>query len=51
MKSKKLNVIMNTRYVFSQNNQVSLKNNLEDEWFPINFQWIPVIKLNESMNQ
>ncbi len=51
MKTKKLKVIMNTKYVFATNNQVRLKNNIEDEWFPINFQWIPVMKLNENMNQ
>ncbi|WOD43287.1 hypothetical protein [Hwangdonia lutea] len=41
-----------TQYVFSENNQVSIKTNKEEnEWYPINFQWIPVKKLSESMNQ
>ena len=51
MKAKKLNGIMNTKYVFSKNNQVTLKNNIDKEWYPINFQWISIIKLNQNMNQ
>lgn len=51
MKTRKLNAIINTKYVFSKNNQVSLKNKVDDEWFPINFQWIPIVELNKNMNQ
>ncbi len=41
-----------TRYVFSEKDQVSIKmNTSSDEWYPINFQWIPIQKLNDSMNQ
>ncbi len=43
---------MKTQYVFSEKNQVSIKvNKSENEWYPINFQWIPIQKLNDSMNQ
>ena len=51
MKAKKLTGITNTKFVFSKNNQVALKNNIDKEWYPINFQWIPIIKLNHVMNQ
>ena len=51
MKAKKSNGIMNTKFVFSKNNQVTLKNSIDKEWYPINFQWIPIIKLNQVMNQ
>ncbi|MEC3908145.1 hypothetical protein VOI54_14030 [Tamlana sp. 2201CG12-4] len=45
--SKKLNAIR----VVSKNNQVFVKSNTElNEWYPINFQWIPVIQLNKSLN-
>ena len=45
-----------TKHVFSENNQVFIKNNEgftpknvnEEVWFPINFQWIPVVKLQEK---
>lgn len=50
-----------TRHVFTENNQVFLKhdsienmqiaNKNKEEWHPINFQWIPVIKLNENLNK
>ena len=43
---------INTQYVFSEKNQVSIKtNDNNNEWYPINFQWIPIKKLNENMNQ
>jgi len=44
-----------TTHVYTKNNKVFLKNNssnksLEsDEWYPINFQWIPVIELQKSL--
>lgn len=40
---------------FLENNQVYLKNNTDleelanDEWFPINFQWKPIVELNENL--
>lgn len=49
--NKKMNG-MNALYVHSKNNKVYLKSNDEpNEWYPINFQWIPIIKLNKNMNQ
>lgn len=40
-----------TKQVYSdkKQNTVYFKQNNE-EWFPINFQWIPVIKLNNELN-
>ncbi len=48
-----------TQHVFSENDQVFLKqehaeNNIlsiknKEGWHPINFQWIPVITLNNSL--
>ncbi len=47
-----------SKYVFAEEEQVFLKKNLgnssvtedqEDEWCPINFQWIPVINLAERL--
>lgn len=44
--------IIKTKYIFSENNQVLIKaSENDDEWYPINFQWIPVKKLTDSMNQ
>lgn len=49
------NAIINTRHVYSENDQVFLKKEtntnrfMEEEWFPINFQWIPVLQLQELM--
>ena len=50
-----------TRHVFTENNQIFLKHNSieqthltrknNEEWHPINFQWIPVIKLNQNLNE
>lgn len=43
---------LNSLHVISKNNSVFIKSKTnEDEWHPINFQWIPVVKLNETMNQ
>ncbi len=50
---------IDTQHVFSKNNQVYLKkdtneasliDNNNDEWFPINFQWISVIELHNNFN-
>ena len=44
-----------TRHVFTKNNQVYLKGSVQDieqtssesiEWYPINFQWMPIVQLN-----
>jgi len=35
-----------TKQVFSKNNQVFMKNS--ENWNPINFQWIPIVKLQEK---
>jgi len=42
---------INTKYVYSEkkDNTVYLKQN-NDNWFPVNFQWIPVVKLNNKLN-
>jgi len=45
-----------TKHVCLKNNQVYIKNNEsftpknvnEEVWSPINFQWIPVVKLQEK---
>ncbi|WP_345007514.1 hypothetical protein [Snuella lapsa] len=51
MKNNKSNKIK-THYVFTKNNQVSINiDGTANEWSPINFQWIPVFKLSECMNQ
>jgi len=43
--------IIKAKHVYSdkKQNKVYLKKNNE-KWFPINFQWIPVIKLNNELN-
>ncbi|WP_430909672.1 hypothetical protein [Maribacter sp. 2-571] len=50
--------VIHTKHVFSVNNQVFIKELNADtalpavetaEWFPVNFQWIPVIKLRKTM--
>ncbi len=48
-KTKKAINKMNTNHVISKNNKVFIKSR-SNEWFPINFQWIPIVKLNETMN-
>ncbi|MEO9891119.1 hypothetical protein [Aurantibacter sp.] len=47
-----------TKHVFNHKNQVFLKGNSEetalnenDTWYPINFQWIPVLQLKESLHK
>jgi len=51
MSKKRINSIK-TNLVYSGNthNTVYLKVNNE-KWFPINFQWIPVINLNNELNK
>ncbi|NMH89549.1 hypothetical protein [Flavivirga algicola] len=52
MMNKKKTNGMNSQYVHTKNNKVYLKIDHEiNEWYPINFQWIPVIELNKNMNQ
>ncbi|MET2984793.1 hypothetical protein [Aureibaculum conchae] len=44
--------ILNTQYVFSYNNQVSIKIDKNiDKWYPINFQWVPILELKHDMNK
>lgn len=43
-----------TKHVFTQNNQVYVKNHsqehqIEDLWSAINFQWIPVLQMKEHL--
>jgi len=51
--------IIDKQHVFSKNNQVYLKqitnegfflNQNNDEWFPINFQWVSPIELQNNFN-
>ncbi|WP_158655085.1 hypothetical protein [Flavivirga eckloniae] len=43
---------MNSQYVHSKNNKVFIKIDKESsEWYPINFQWIPIVELNKNMNK
>ena len=52
MTFKKKSNRMNSQYVHSKNNKVYLKmDNESNEWYPINFQWIPIMELNKNMNQ
>jgi hypothetical protein len=55
-----INNLIKTKYVFAKNNQVYIKNtskisseentNLkQEEWTPINFQWIPIVELNKNL--
>ena len=40
-----------TQHVYSENNTKKVYLKVDDEtWFPINFQWIPIIKLNNELN-
>jgi len=50
---KKYTSIEKTKYVFSKDNSVFMKENSEGEkekWYPINFQWIPIVTLSNDMN-
>ncbi|WP_411031219.1 hypothetical protein [Spongiimicrobium sp. 3-5] len=49
-----------TQYVFAKDDQVYLRKNGtntatdlsmadDDEWFPVNFQWIPVFELRKNL--
>ncbi|AUP80962.1 hypothetical protein [Flavivirga eckloniae] len=45
-----------TKRVFSKNNMVFIRKEVtnssgsnDDEWYPVNFQWIPVISLRENL--
>lgn len=44
-----------TTHVYTKNNQVFLKNTTKEntveneEWYPINFQWIPLLKLQNDL--
>lgn len=46
---------INTIHVYTKNNKVFLKKNTstnnfkKEEWYPINFQWIPIIKLQNNL--
>ena len=51
--------VINSKHVFAKNNQVFIKNEVgfssnksekinEEAWSPINFQWIPIMKLQEK---
>ncbi|MEM9143035.1 MAG: hypothetical protein AAGA86_08615 [Bacteroidota bacterium] len=47
---------LQTRHVFSENNQVFLKQEASaskthknDQWFPVNFQWMPVVALKNEL--
>jgi len=42
------------KHVFSKDNRVFMKENSEGEkekWYPINFQWIPIVALSNDMNK
>lgn len=50
--------IAKTKHVFIKDNQVLLKkdnyipfskNDNNEEWYPVNFQWIPVIELHKKI--
>ena len=54
-----LSYVMHIQAVFFDDNQVFLKKNTTigsqevteiGEWFPINFQWIPILHLNKNLN-
>ena len=53
MKTKSKSV-EKTKYVFSKDNEVFMKENTQGEkekWHPINFQWIPVVRLSNEFNK
>ncbi|WP_299534187.1 hypothetical protein [Ulvibacterium sp.] len=50
--------VIETQHVFSENNQVYLKKGNtshsitlknHEQWFPVNFQWIPVMELKNNL--
>lgn len=52
--------VIETKHVFSEDNQVFLKRNLvessngtilKDQWFPINFQWASEMELRQNLFQ
>lgn len=49
--------VIKTQHVYSEKSQVFIKKEIrgetqtEEEWFPINFQWIPVMELRELLSQ
>ncbi|UNY99028.1 hypothetical protein MQE36_01445 [Zhouia spongiae] len=46
----KLKTGINAQFVFSEDDQVLINSDRnKDEWYPINFQWIPVVTLNQNM--
>jgi len=48
-KQHKRGGIINTKYVFAKNNQVSIKRDKNvDKWYPVNFQWVPIIGLQNN---
>jgi len=49
---KEHNNPIRTKHVYSEknSNKVYLKKD-DEQWFPINFQWIPVLKLNNEINK
>lgn len=48
MKPKKIN----SQFVFAKKNTVFINSSRKEKiWYPINFQWIPVIKLKQEMQQ
>ena len=48
---------INTNYVFNEDEQVFLKSvnsisskpESDEEWHPINFQWIPVVEMHKKL--
>lgn len=48
---KNKDAIIKTTYVFSKNNQVLVKKNVDDNiWCPTNFHWMPMIALDKQIH-
>jgi len=53
MKTKRTN-IEKVKHVYSKDNKVFMKENScgeKEKWYPINFQWIPIVVLSNDMNK
>jgi hypothetical protein len=50
MKTKKWSNTINTIHVVSKKDKVYMKDHLKtDTWYPINFQWIPLVRLQQNI--
>ncbi|WP_347926089.1 hypothetical protein [Pontimicrobium sp. SW4] len=51
-KIKKEKIEISSQFIYSKDNEVLIQlDRSKEQWFPINFQWIPVLELQRSMNK